>query len=144
MPIPPDIPVPAESKFVQQLFAAYADHLKSPVTSPSDLRPHSSLVHHFDDARREFYSAESLRAFSRDTLPPSQFEKLQTEIHDGVKDDIRAPHADGYQCVLAVVKTARFLQVSHPLTVRMSTRDRGGICHQLANDGRVRWVQDGR
>ena len=44
--------------------------------------------------------------------------------------------------VLAVVKSARSLQLtSNPLTTRIHTRDRGGICHQLANDGKVRWVK---
>ena len=27
------------------------------------------------------------------------------------------------------------------LISRIHTRDRGGICHQLANDGKVRWVK---
>jgi hypothetical protein len=144
VPVPPTAPAPAESKFVRELLLAYADHLKSPVSAPSDLAAHTSLAHHFDDARREFYSAESLRAFSRDTLPPGQFENLQDEIHAGVMDDVRTPHADGFQCVLAVVKTARFLQFSHPLTGQMSTRDRGGVCHQLVNDGKIFWVKDGR
>lgn len=144
VPAPPAALAPAEARFVQELLLAYTDHLKSQVAALSDLSGHTSLAHHFDDARREFYSAEALRAFSRDTLPPGQFERLQDEIHAGIMDDVRSPHADGFQCVLAVVKTARFLQISHPLTGRMSTRDRGGICHQLANDGKVRWVKDGR
>jgi hypothetical protein len=41
-----------------------------------------------------------------------------------------------------VVKTARSLQLTtNPLTKRIHTRDRGGICHQLANDRKVRWVK---
>ena len=54
----------------------------------------------------------------------------------------RGDHADGYRRVVAVVKTARTLQLtSHPLISRIHNRDRGGICHQLANDGKVRWVK---
>jgi hypothetical protein len=95
-----------------------------------------------NDARVEFYSAEGLRTFSRDTLPPGEFEKLQDELHSGIKDDLRGEHVDGYRRVVAVVKTARTLPLtSHPLTSRIHNRDRGGICHQLANDGKVRWVK---
>jgi hypothetical protein len=108
----------------------------TPLTTRGDLREH------FHDARVEFYSAEGLRTFSRDTLPQGEFEKLQDEVHSGIKDDVRGAHADGYQRVLAVVRTARALQLtSNPLTTRIHTRDRGGICHQLANDGKVRWVK---
>lgn len=102
----------------------------------------ADLREHFNDSRVEFYSAEGLRTFSRDTLPPGEFEKLQDEVRSGIKDDLRGAHADGYGRVVAVVKTARVLPLtSHPLITRIHNRDRGGICHQLANDGKVRWVK---
>jgi hypothetical protein len=142
---PPAEPAASESRFIRELFLAYADHVKSPVSAPSDIASCGDLASHFDDARREFYSAESLRAFSRDTLPPGHFENLQDEIHAGIMEDWRSPHADGYQRLLAVVKTARLLPLGgHPLFGRMSTRDRGGVCHQLANSGAIWWVRDGR
>jgi hypothetical protein len=81
------------------------------------LASREDLREHFHDARVEFYSAEGLRTFSRDTLPQGEFEKLQDEVHSGIKDDVRGDHADGYQRVVAVVKTARALQLtSNPLT----------------------------
>ena len=50
-------------------------------------------------------------------LPPGEFEKLQDEVHSGIKDDVRGEHADGYRRVVAVVKTARALPLtSNPLT----------------------------
>jgi len=58
------------------------------------------------------------------------------------RDDLRGAHADGYGRVVAVVKTARMLQLTgNPHATRIHIRDRGGICHQLANDGKVRWVK---
>jgi hypothetical protein len=90
----------------------------------------------------EFYSAEALRAFSRDTLPPGAFEELQNELHGGIKEELRGAHSDGYRRVLSVVKTAKLLPITdHALQERLSTHDRGGICHQLANDGKVKWVK---
>ena len=100
-----------------------------------------NLGEHFNDSRLEFYSAEALRAFSRDSLPPGAFDDLQDEVHGGIKDELRGEHADGYRCVMAVTKTARLLPISgHPLTDRLSVRDRAGICHQLANDKKVKWT----
>jgi hypothetical protein len=140
---PPTVPAANEAVFVGELRLAYAQHIKQDVKDlDAGLATREDLLEHFQDARVEFYSAEGLRTFSRDTLPQGEVEKLQDEVHSGIKDEVRGAHPDGYQRVLAVVKTARALQLTcNPLTTRIHTRDRGGICHQLANDGKVRWVQ---
>ena len=113
----------------------------APPAIPTDLEA-KYLREHFSDSRLEFYSAESLRTFSRDTLPPGEFEKLHDEFYSGISDEVRTDHEDGYRRVVAVVKTARSLQLTaHALITRLTVRDRGGICHQLANDDKVRWVK---
>ena len=123
---------------------AYGDHLKRDVSALPDINKEHELKEHFADSRIQFFSAESLRSFSRDYLPPGEFQKLQDEIHDGIRDDIRDEHPSGYKRVMAVVKTAKTLQLtSHALISRLTIRDRGGICHQLANDKEeVRWVKN--
>ena len=140
---PPPVAVAAhEVTYVRSLLDAYGDHLKCTVTTVADLGAHDDVREHFNDARLEFYSAEALRAFSRDTLPPGAFEELQDELHGGIKDEMRGAHPDGYRRVLSVVKTAKLLPITdHALKERLSSHDRGGICHQLANDGKVRWVR---
>lgn len=140
---PPPVPAAKETVFVSELRRAYSDHLKKDVSDvDKDLVGHEKLREHYADSRIEFYSAESLRTFSRDTLPPGEFEKLQGEIYAGIRDDLRDDHADGYKRLVAVVKTARLMPLDgHSLHGRIHTRDRGGICHQLANDEKVRWVK---
>lgn len=141
--IPPQAPEIYELGYVSKLLEAYGDHLRESISAPSDIDNEQELKEHFADSRIQFYSAESLRSFSRDYLPPGEFEKLQNEVHDGIRDDIRDDHPSGYKRVMAVVKTARNLQLtSHPLISKLTVRDRGGICHQLANDkDEVRWVK---
>ena len=141
-PVPPSEPAAHETVFVQELFRAYGDHLKKPIAILTDLDS-GDLHAHYGEARLEFYSAESLRTFSRDTLPPGAFERLQDDVHSGIGDDLRDDrHADGYRRVVAVVKTARLLPLdAHAVHGRMSIRDRGGICHQLVNDRKIRWVK---
>lgn len=139
---PPSTPAPDEATYVRSLLDAYADYLKRQLATTEDISTEPDLIEHFSDSRLEFYSAESLRVFSRDTLPPGEFEKLQDELHSGIKDEIRGDHPNGYKRVLAVVKTARSLQLSaHALESQLSVRDRGGICHQLANDKKIKWVK---
>lgn len=138
---PPEEPTINEAIYVRQLLNAYGDHLKRHIADLDDIGTEGHLREHFSDSRIEFYCAESLRAFSRDTLPLGEYEKLQDEMHSGIRDQVRVNHADGYRRVLAVVATARALQLTdHPLISCLSVRDRGGVCHQLANDEKVRWT----
>lgn len=139
---PPATPSKAELSYVAKLLEAYAEHTGRDVWSHEEI-PNSDLQDHFSESRIQFYSAESLRAFSRDTLPPGEFKKLQDEFQGGIMDEIRSDHSDGYRRVIAVVKLARQLQVNaHVLIAALTLLDRAGICHQLANDiENVRWVR---
>lgn len=88
----------------------------------------------------DFYSAEALRTFPRDTLPDDRpFNELQEEIRVGIMDEVRRRHPDGYERVLCATRAARALPIaSNALVTRITARDRGGICHQLANADKVR------
>lgn len=140
---PPAAPSGLEATYLRRLLDAYGDHLKRQISTLHDVATEPDLQEHLNDSRVQFYSAESLRAFSRDTLPPGEFEQLQDEVHMGIRDEVRSDHVDGYSRVIAVVKTARSLQLTaHALISRLTVFDRGGMCHQLANDGKVRWVPE--
>lgn len=121
VPPPPEVPDESEAGYIGKLRDAYEDHLQTPVSCVENLGDRGDLIEHLGDSRVEFFSAEALRAFSRDTLPPREFEKLQDEVHGGVKDEVRASYDDGYARVVAVVSTARALQLtSHPLVSKLS------------------------
>ncbi|TWU35651.1 hypothetical protein Q31b_50860 [Novipirellula aureliae] len=140
--LPPAAVADIEVRYVRALLDAYGSNLSRVLNDADELKSFAELRAHFDRSRHEFYSAESLKRFSRDTLPPGSFEELQREYFDGIMDEVDSDHSDGFARVKAVIKLARVLQItSHPLVPRMETRDRGGICHQLANDERVRWVK---
>jgi hypothetical protein len=140
-PIPPASPATGETTYVRELLGAYAEHLGQAVQSPADLGGNAALAEHFDDARIAFYSAEGLRLFSRDTLPPGSFGALQADVHAGIRDDVRQRHPDGYARVLAATKAAQSLALTaHALSNATTVPDRHGICHQLANDGKMQWT----
>jgi hypothetical protein len=140
--VPPDDIAPPESNYVGQLLRAYADHTKTAIPDIAALKSWSKLNDHFGRQRVAFYHAESLRVFARDSVPEGTFASLQDEIHAGVADTCDANHADGYQRVCAVTKEARNLPItSNPLITRAKVQDREGICHQLANEDRLRWTK---
>jgi hypothetical protein len=138
---PPGQIAPNESRYVEQLFDAYSEHTEAAVPDADTLKKWPKLKDHFQRQRVAFYHAESLRVFARDTVPPGTFESLQEDIHAGVIDTHDAQHEDGYARVRAVTQAARELQLtSNALITRSRPLDRDGICHQLANEDRLKWT----
>jgi hypothetical protein len=139
---PPEKIAPVESRYISQLLAAYADHKGCAVPDLQALKAWPPLNDHFGRQREAFYHAESLRVFARDTVPPGTFESLQDEIHYGVRDVHDADHPDGYMRVRKVTEVARGLNITaNALIVRTHLKDRDGICHQLANEDRLKWIK---
>lgn len=128
-----------ETNYVRALLDAYEHRLGTSLPAPSDLT-HQDLGAHFARSRQEFYSAESLREFSRDSVPTGTFESLLDDVHSGVVDVEQAQHADAVERVLAVVKQAKALHITSNALIKVARpADQGGMCHQLANDFRLRW-----
>jgi hypothetical protein len=141
-PVAPPAYQPDEegSRYIRQLFEAYGDHTKADVADLAGLAHRQDLTDHFHRQREFFYHAEALRNFARDTVPTGTFEELQTEVHAGVLDVEAAAHADGYVRMNAVTQAATALQItSNALISVVKVQDRKGMCHQLANEDRLRW-----
>jgi hypothetical protein len=138
---PPTAIGPHETKYVEQLYLAYSDHLNKPVISTADLgKP--ALREHFLRQREAFYQAEVLRVFVRDKVEPGTFERLQDEIYAGVVDTSDDDYPDGYKRVVAVTKAAQEMSITaNPIAPIAQTQDRHGICHQLANDEKLKWTR---
>jgi len=140
VPSPPKDPVEVESRYIEQLFEAYSDHTGEIHTSLLSMSERSDLVAHFHRQRELFYHAESLRNFSRDTVPPGTFTELQSEVYAGVIDVEAGTHPDGYARLNAVTLAASQLHMtSNGLISVVKVQDKKGICHQLANENRLRW-----
>lgn len=128
-----------ETNYVRALLDAYETRLGVTLAARKDLKD-LKLIEHFERARVEFYSAEALREFSRDNVPPGTFENLIEEVYSSVIDVIQAQHPDAVERVLACVKQAKALTFANlALGSRVEAADKGGMCHQLANDQRIQW-----
>ena len=142
-PRPDAVPVEigeTEATYTSKLLDAYAEHKGETIVAVSHLDKWASLKSHFHRSREAFYHAESLRVFVREKVEPGTFEGLQNEILDGVLDTHDGEHADGYARVVAVTEKAQSLVLdAHPLNRSAFPTDRRGICHQLANDGKLTW-----
>ncbi len=132
-----------ELKYVSQLLAAYSESQGVTITE-SDVPDHPTLHRHFLLSRASFYSAEALSSFSRAWLPPGEFQRLQEEIENGVQETYMDQYVDGFEKVKAVTKAAVNLPLTdHALLPVMEPPDKRGICHQLVEADRMKWVEHG-
>jgi len=139
---PPSQPQQNESRYIQQLLDAYSEHVGTSFPDPAALSGNADMASNFRRQRERFYSAEALRNFARDTVPTGTFAQLQEEIYHGVVEECEADHPNGFKRMTAVVKQAASVtSTSNPLAPSTSVQDRQGICHQLANDDRLKWVK---
>ena len=76
------------------------------------------------------------------SIPPGQFEDLQEEFYDGVIDTVEdTGHADGLQRVKAATGVAQQLDpTNNALRQVLGVKDKAGICHQLADGDRIKWI----
>lgn len=140
---PPEQLQEIEANYVKKLLAAYSEFLERPVANIDDLQEEDALKKHLEKARREFYYAESLQNFSRDYLPGNEFEQLQDQIYAAVELIIMENHNHGLDRVNKALQQAYNLPVdSHPLKDRIQVQDKGGVCHQLANNNLISWAND--
>ncbi|MFZ1618550.1 MAG: ABC-three component system protein [Flavobacteriales bacterium] len=130
-----------ETIYVQELLKAYGSQSGFIYTKVEDFVAFPQFTGHFKRARISFHHAEQLRNFSRDSLPIDTFEDFQNEIFSGVIDIVEDSHPDGFIKVKEVEKEARKIVImSNPLRDVSILDDRSGVCHQLANEKKLKWT----
>lgn len=147
-PYPPDEIPPAEvqdreTRYVEQLLQAYSDDCGNTITKVVELTDAKYRVD-LNRQRERFYSAETLRRFARDNEPSiTPFEDVVEQMFNGVVDCVHGGFPSGYQRMLATMTAAAQVVISnHPLKSYLKPQSKQGICHQLANNDRVRWVSE--
>ena len=135
-----------EMKYITALLEAYSDELGVRIDTVEALKAYSKFFAHFGRQRKDYYSAETIRRFVRDTLTDGkQFDVLKTEIYDGIIDVHEKDYENGYKRLVAdlaqavQVNTSKSLLDSKLNCVGNSVRK--GVCHMLVNDGKIRWVE---
>lgn len=135
-----------EMKYITALLEAYSDELGVHIDTVEALKAYSKFFAHFGRQRKDYYSAETIRRFVRDTLTDGkQFDVLKTEIYDGIIDVHEKDYENGYKRLVAdlaqavQVNTSKSLLDSKLNCVGNSVRK--GVCHMLVNDDKIRWVE---
>jgi hypothetical protein len=143
VPAAPADHAPEETRYVQQLLDVYHEKWGCSPNAPDEARAHHKAGPNLQRQREAFYCAEQLRMFARDSVPEGTFESLQSDVYSGVSEVEEDDFPTGYARMKAVLAAARDMQLgSNVLIHYVKPEDRKGICHQLANEDRLTWVQE--
>ncbi|MDU0114015.1 ABC-three component system protein [Psychrosphaera aquimarina] len=135
---PPKIQI-NELKYIAELLRAI-ESVEAQVSSVDDLDVFPEFLMELKSARKNFYSAESLEKFSRDSMPPDTYENLLENCYEAISSLVLMVHNNGWDKYLAISNHVTQVSfTSHPLDLYMSIRDRKGACHQLVNKGALKW-----
>lgn len=139
--VPPMDVDPQEIRYVEHLLSAYAEADGMDVMT----LPEALLCTHSGDLARQrvrFYSAETLRRFSRDVDPSDEaFKSLLEQMHLGVVDIVDSDHSNALQRLRATMAAAAQVNIgtAHMLARYLKAQSQQGMCHQLANEDRLIW-----
>lgn len=140
---PPIKPVSNEIVYIKELLKAFSQASGEDVEVES-LSEDSDYKSEYISARKNFYAAEDLEKFSRDWLPSNSYGELIDECYESISSTVRSQFENGYQRYLATnTHVSSINYTSHPLSPYIKAQDKKGMCHQLVNLNRIKWVKNG-
>ncbi|MFH7595944.1 ABC-three component system protein [Streptomyces racemochromogenes] len=142
--LPPDEHDPEEARYVQQLVRVYAERWKADADTLELIAQHPVAGDHMRRQREAFYSAESLRRFARDAYPDGHFNAVMDDVHS-IAVEVRDKRFElGWDRLQAVLEAAGVMALTETVLARyVRPLDRKGVCHHLANEGRLKWCEEG-
>ncbi|WP_343363302.1 ABC-three component system protein [Listeria seeligeri] len=143
------VPPPAdiqknESNYIEKLFCAYGDAEKT-VINQDNLEEFHKFKNHFNRQRITYYAAETLLDLERDTRTDGEYFviSVKDEVLSNIIDTVESSFENGFERLKAVTDRARLINfAAHPLQGVVSSDDSHGICHHLANDDLISWVDE--
>jgi hypothetical protein len=141
---PPPEPAASEAGYVRQLLDAYADHEKLPSLTLEELHKLQRHTSHYHRCREDFYKAESLYRFTKDSVKLGSFEDFKQHVLDTVIDVHEDDHTSALERLKKTTQEALKLPpMAGQLSAIATPGDKKGACHHLANEvsPRLLWKQ---
>jgi hypothetical protein len=135
----PDAIQVEELAYIDQLRQVYNEASGATFANPDDIFAHPDHGEHLRRQRTRFFEAAYFNRFHRDYTAPGALETFQNDVYHGVIEVYRETHPTRLHRVDAVMKHSGQTQVS--LLGRLTRIPvRQGMCHHLANEGRLKWI----
>lgn len=145
---PPDTVAPEEDIYISKLLMAYANALSKDSLSLNDI---DSLPpkyrRNFTDQRINYYSAVRIDRFVRESIAGGDSQSMlwKSDTYDYIKDTLWDDYDNGYKRLVSVMQKVvdcSTTSVVDTFQNLVGSKEKKGVCHLLANDGRVYWVDD--
>ena len=128
-----------EIAYIDQLRKVYGEAVGADFATADDVLAHPDHGEHLRRQRTRFFEAASFSRFHRDNTGPGALETFQDDVFHGVIEVYSEAHPSRLHRVDAVMKHSGQTQVS--LLGRLTRIPvRQGMCHHLANEGRLKWI----
>ena len=135
-----------EIQYIEALLEAYSEYAGMQFHDVKILQINKKLYNDLQSQRKYFYSAETIRRFVRDTfINEDDFECLENEIYEGIKEVYDEDYKDGYKRLKSTLKQVTCINTSKALLDSklnlIGNNERKGICHMLVEDKNISWVK---
>jgi hypothetical protein len=128
-----------ELPYISQLVTVYGEEGLNQFRDANAVLSHPIHGDHLRRQRTRFFEAAFFRRFHRDNTAPGAIDVFKEDVFHGVVEMYSESHASRLKRVDAVMKHAGLLQTS--LLGRLTREPvRQGMCHHLANEGRLKWT----
>ncbi|MDU1350601.1 ABC-three component system protein [uncultured Clostridium sp.] len=139
---PPETIEEDESKllYIKELLKAYSEYTNGKIDNLENLKSASMLYNHFARQREDYYSAQSLKRFSRDEFVDEPYEDAKDEVYRGVIDTSLRRYDNGFVRLNDTLSEARKIPLDIVELGQVLPSDKCGMCHELVNEEKLKWV----
>lgn len=130
---------PEETKYLEQLVAAYGQRRGTPYADATAALECSEYGGRLKDQRTRFFEAARFKRYYRDNTPGEVLQSFEDDVYHSVIETYHANHADVLAKVDAVMERAAAISVTGVLHKYARVPVRQGTCHHFANDGVLEW-----
>ena len=128
-------------EYINELIKVYAEYSKGKINSLEVLEKSNMLNEHFSRQRISYYSSQTLKRFSRDELLDEKiYDDIKDEIYCSVVDTSLQEYDNGFTRLKETLSEARKIVLATDELGNIHPNDKCGICHELVNDKKLRWV----
>ncbi len=133
----------SETNYIGALLEAYSDYYTENILTVEQLKKYKKEYENFSRQRINFYKSESLKQYVEEALPTNSiFMEYQNDIYEALVDTIEDDYDNGYSRLKETLKEVPKIVINSSFVEEVvKPADKKGICHQLTNENRFRWVE---
>lgn len=145
--LPPDDIDDEEIPYVNELLLAYADASDgAPLTKDEVSKLKGKYKENFVEQRINYYSAVRICRIIQESYanPDQELRIWKNQTFDYISDTYRDDYPNGYKRLIEVLKKVVDSKTQAAIDgcdQLIQPKERKGVCHLLANDGVIHWVQ---